>query len=254
VSEENDPIVEIDMQEPINFQRAIDLALAATDASGWGEMKTDDLHALAGESPLLFAAWQHAPGGPLVVAITGNGPTSEANAEFMASARKIVLGMVSEVDRLRTSIRAIHAAATKHNPVPPTPERAAEHRARMAAVDPVLAMARIAKALAPTPASPGYLAEINAAWAVWDDEREPQAKALLQMRLAECVAGLLEHGEALTARVAKLDAAVRELGQCRFCTPEGSWGLMKREHCQQCKGDGLCAEARHVLTPAPEKP
>jgi hypothetical protein len=103
----HDPIVEIDMANPEHFAKAVRLALAASSADGWGEMKTEWLHALAKDSPKLWAAWKDNdhPDGPAVAAITGNGETSEANAEFFASARKIVLGLVSEVDRLRTILR-----------------------------------------------------------------------------------------------------------------------------------------------------
>jgi hypothetical protein len=104
---ERDPIQEIDMQDPVNFGKAIELALASKDPDGWGETKTEWLHALAGDSPELWTVYSEKdhPDGPSVCAITGNGEKSKANAEFYASARKIVLGLVSEVDRLRTLLR-----------------------------------------------------------------------------------------------------------------------------------------------------
>jgi hypothetical protein len=98
---------EIDMRVPENFAKAISLALASTETEGWGEMLTKDLHAIAGTSEKLWSVWkdQDRPDGASVVAITGNGPTSEANAEFFVNAKKIVLGLVSEVDRLQTILR-----------------------------------------------------------------------------------------------------------------------------------------------------
>jgi hypothetical protein len=102
---DNDPIAEIDMKDPANFAKAINLALKATDATGWGPMPTKWLHELAGDSEKLWTAWRDSHEGPLVCAVAGNGPKSEANAEFHASARKVVLGLVSEVDRLKTILR-----------------------------------------------------------------------------------------------------------------------------------------------------
>lgn len=81
------PLREIDMADPANFQKAVDLAVAATERS------------------MLWTAWSKDGEETLVVAVTGNGPTSRANAEFFASARKVVLGLISEVDRLRTIAR-----------------------------------------------------------------------------------------------------------------------------------------------------
>lgn len=106
---DHDPIAEIDMGDPANFETAIELALRATDATEWGEMPTEWIHKLAGDSPKLWCAWVDSHEGPLVVSVSGNGPTSAANAEFHASARKVVLGLVSEVDRLRTIIRNMQA-------------------------------------------------------------------------------------------------------------------------------------------------
>lgn len=114
--DEKDPIIEIDMQDPANFAKAVDLALAASDPTGWCEYPRawlDELPEKSGGDPgKLWAAYCEAADGPLVVAITGNGPKSRANAEFQASARRIVLGLVSEVDRLRTIVRKYEEAAT----------------------------------------------------------------------------------------------------------------------------------------------
>jgi hypothetical protein len=108
----SDPIVEIDMQDPANFRKAIGLALASTDPGHWGPLDTKQTHALAGDSTELWAAYAKSDDGrAIVVAVTGNGPTSEANAEFLSSARKIVLGLVSEVDRLQTILRNRDAQA-----------------------------------------------------------------------------------------------------------------------------------------------
>ena len=104
----SEPIVEIDMAVPRNFQQAIDLALGATDATGWGSLKTTELHRLAGDSEFLECAFAlDEKGAPAISAITGNGLRSAANAEFYGSARRIVLGLVSEVDRLRTRDRSV---------------------------------------------------------------------------------------------------------------------------------------------------
>ena len=104
----NDPIVEIDMADSRQFHQAIDLALAASDATNWGPVATADAHRLAGNSEFLEATFVRDAGGESVLtAITGDGPKSKANAEFYASARKVVLGLVSEVDRQQTRARAM---------------------------------------------------------------------------------------------------------------------------------------------------
>jgi hypothetical protein len=96
----------IDMSVAENVRKAIDLAVASSDPMGWGPCSTLWLHELAGTSTELWTTWQHSDAeGTLIVAITGNGPCSEANAAFFASARKIVLGLVNEVDRLQTALR-----------------------------------------------------------------------------------------------------------------------------------------------------
>ncbi len=94
----------IDMKDPANRRKALDLAKASTDPSGWGEMDTAWVHGLAGDPGKLWTAFfdEDHPDGCLVVAVTGNGPTSKANAEFLASARKVVLGLLEEIDRLET--------------------------------------------------------------------------------------------------------------------------------------------------------
>jgi hypothetical protein len=104
----HDPIVEIDMAVPEHFQRAVGLALRSKDATHWGFLTAENLRVLnasvkAGDK--VFGALVGQGEDELCVALTGNGPTSEANAEFFGSARKIVLGLVSEVDRLKTLVR-----------------------------------------------------------------------------------------------------------------------------------------------------
>lgn len=53
-----------------------------------------------GPGPVWFA-WSGTKEDAVYTAITGNGPTSEANAVFFAHAREIVLELVAEVARLR---------------------------------------------------------------------------------------------------------------------------------------------------------
>lgn len=105
----NDPISEIDMANPVHFFKAIAVALAASDSTNWGPMKTAEVHRIAGDSEMLECAFigDEKTGKSIVTAVTGDGPKSKANAEFFASARKVVLGLVSEVDRLQTRNRAM---------------------------------------------------------------------------------------------------------------------------------------------------
>jgi len=103
----------IDMAVKANRDKALVLAKASTDPTGYGEVDTKWIHGLAGTSEKLWTALvrllsffdDHYPDGTLVVAVTGNGPTSEANAEFLASARNVVLGLLEEVDRLETVLQ-----------------------------------------------------------------------------------------------------------------------------------------------------
>jgi hypothetical protein len=84
----------------------------------------------------------------------------------------------------------LHLEAARHNPQPVDPERAAAFRARMSMVDPVTALARIHKALEPE-IDDDFVKRTGESWDAWEAERDPHKKALLQMRLGVCVAGLL---------------------------------------------------------------
>lgn len=103
----NDKIREIDMSDPVNFNKAVELALAASDPEGWAEQKAGPLHALVTSETDVWTVYNDGDNadGHAVIAITGNGEKSRANAEFIASARRVVLGLISEVDRLQTIAR-----------------------------------------------------------------------------------------------------------------------------------------------------
>lgn len=92
----------VDMTRDEHVETARRLALAASEPTGWGPQKTAWLHTLGGDSEDLETCYiADAGGGNLVVAITGNGPTSKANAEFFVDARRIVLGLLAELDETR---------------------------------------------------------------------------------------------------------------------------------------------------------
>jgi hypothetical protein len=104
-----------------------------------------------------------------------------------------------KMDREREQLIELHLLATQHNPRPVDPEKAKAFRERMAKIDPVTALSNVMKALEPQE-DDEVLARAGLAWDAWDAEREPHAKAVLQMRLATHVAGLMEQVEALTKR------------------------------------------------------
>lgn len=93
----------IDMTVPGHIATAHRLAYASTPSPKWGKAKAAEVFALAGPEDLLWGVFRAED--DAACAITGNGPTSEANAQFFVVARAIVLGLVEEVDRLKTQLR-----------------------------------------------------------------------------------------------------------------------------------------------------
>ncbi len=97
-------------------------------------------------------------------------------------------------------LEALHAVALKHNPKPSTPEQQENVRERIARMttddhDRVVAVIMHNEEM-----TTEQRARIGQLWDKWTYEYEPQAKALLQMQLGECVAGLLEDTAALRER------------------------------------------------------
>lgn len=101
---------------PENVRTAMDLAGEATSCTGYhasdDHMTAEDLELLrsAGSGPLWYV-WSGTKEDSLAVAITGNGPTSKANAAFLSCARDVVLGLGEEVIRLRASFANVSQAA-----------------------------------------------------------------------------------------------------------------------------------------------
>ena len=82
------------------------IALAAKEGDGkYGQISRqdyDELPARTGEGDQFWTSYVDGGSeGPLVTAITGNGPTSEANALLFACARSAILALVDEVRRLK---------------------------------------------------------------------------------------------------------------------------------------------------------
>lgn len=63
----------------------------------------------APEHPDTVGGWEDRPGHMATVAITGNGPTSRANAEFFQHAAEDVAALLSEVRHLRSVLGQIPA-------------------------------------------------------------------------------------------------------------------------------------------------
>lgn len=97
---------------PENFSKAIDLARAASDCTGYGTATSAAIGTLLEETASQGDIWWTHDAGKFAVAITGNGPTSEANAAFLVDARAIVLGMVDRIDELETRLRNAEARET----------------------------------------------------------------------------------------------------------------------------------------------
>ena len=96
----------IDMSVPGHVDTARLLALESTPDTKWGQMKAADLYAIAEPDAMLWTVFTPIGDDEAhVCAITGNGPTSEANAQFFVDARAIVLGLLDEIDRLKTTLR-----------------------------------------------------------------------------------------------------------------------------------------------------
>ncbi len=100
--------MKFDVTSEEHVRCAIDMAHDSTECSGFhaGEGDDDlspvDLEAMRakGSGPLWYA-WSGQKADSLAVAITGNGPTSKANAKFFSCAREMVLALAAEVQRLR---------------------------------------------------------------------------------------------------------------------------------------------------------
>lgn len=102
----------IDMNKRENIETARRLALASTPDTRWGQMNAFDLTALTDPDAMLWTVFTPVDDDENdVCAITGNGPTSEANAQFFVDARAIVLGLLDEIDRLETTLRVERSRA-----------------------------------------------------------------------------------------------------------------------------------------------
>lgn len=64
----------------------------------------------------LWTTWFGPADDSSIVAITGNGKFSEANARFFATARLSVLLLIEEVDRLRAEIDRMSAPSVEEQP------------------------------------------------------------------------------------------------------------------------------------------
>jgi hypothetical protein len=109
--------VSIDMRDADNFAQARRLAEASTAATACGEMPRAWLADLAPNAERLWCVYTVVDGDTLVCAITGDGSESNANAAFYVDARRIVFGLIQEVERLtaelardRARIAALEAA------------------------------------------------------------------------------------------------------------------------------------------------
>lgn len=95
--------VEYDVERD-GIEIARQLAEASTPSTSWGsdEITPGDVEIAMtkGDGPVWFA-WSGTMEDARYTAITGNGPTSRANALFYGHARTMVLGLVGEVERLR---------------------------------------------------------------------------------------------------------------------------------------------------------
>lgn len=103
-----DPTIQM---TPGNERRILEIATAATrgDVRFGAETASVVAERVAeitrSEAADAWSVWVQRDDECLYTAITGNGPTSAANAELYAQARAFVLSYAEEVDRLRTIMR-----------------------------------------------------------------------------------------------------------------------------------------------------
>lgn len=89
---------------PENVALAIEHARRSTPDLKWGgvEHKPGEVEELLSKGAgKVWLAWTGPKDAALYAAVTGNGPTSEANALFFAHARDVVIALGEEVQRLR---------------------------------------------------------------------------------------------------------------------------------------------------------
>lgn len=81
---------------------------------GHGQVSAEVAHGLAAKTDTdatdLWTTYVKATDGELVTAITGNGPTSEANAMFYSVARAWVLELCDQVERLEAELAELRRA------------------------------------------------------------------------------------------------------------------------------------------------
>lgn len=92
----------VDMTVPGRIEEARRMALASTPPEKWCQCRSSDLADLSEPTDML---WTVMAADESVCAVTGNGPTSKANANLYFHARAIILGLLDEIDRLRTHLR-----------------------------------------------------------------------------------------------------------------------------------------------------
>ena len=91
------------------------LAEGATEPTGYAQdtVTAEELAELLAKNPgPVWFVWGGTVEDSLYVAITGNGPTSEANARFHSVARASVLALAAEVERLRAALEDEYAGWT----------------------------------------------------------------------------------------------------------------------------------------------
>lgn len=119
----------------------------------------------------------------------------------------------NDVQRAAGKLAEIYHWAEKHNPKPSTPETRAQHVVRLKEIEtrigPARAFENLMRGIEPQIHGPEYINEVGAAWAAWDNARDLHVKTLLQMKLAEYVAGLLEHAQAQSSAIDLLMADLR---------------------------------------------
>lgn len=93
---------------PENLAEALAMAEAATPSCRFGQTEVHDEEWKAilgrGDGDEVWCTWVPDGDTSLFAAVTGNGPTSEANARFFAHARDIVMALGAEVQRLRAQV------------------------------------------------------------------------------------------------------------------------------------------------------
>ena len=99
----NEDVETIDMSVEASVVEAERIATNASNPNRWCQCETAAVHACA-KKDMLWTVQTGPDGDEKIVAVTGDGPASFANAEFFVHARRVVLGLIARVRELELQL------------------------------------------------------------------------------------------------------------------------------------------------------